>query len=53
MEVQLTAAGEKAAQALSKQAAVQDELDRARLQAGEALRSLSAERQELRLTNNK
>ncbi|BFI24714.1 hypothetical protein MPTK2_1g14280 [Marchantia polymorpha subsp. ruderalis] len=53
VEVQLTAAGEKAAQALSKQAAVQDELDRARLQAGEALRSLSAERQELRLTNNK
>ncbi|KAL2650220.1 hypothetical protein R1flu_018348 [Riccia fluitans] len=52
-EAQLTAAGEKAAQALSKQAALQDELDRSRVQAGEALRSLSAERQELRMTNNK
>ncbi|CAM6103039.1 unnamed protein product [Calypogeia fissa] len=53
VETQLTASSEKAAEALSKQAALQDELERVRHQTSEALRSLDAERQQLQAANIK
>ncbi|MCO5576822.1 hypothetical protein L7F22_030642 [Adiantum nelumboides] len=52
-EVQLAAASEKASQALSQCASLQNDLERVRAQAGDALRSLDAERQQLRSTTNK
>lgn len=53
VEVQLAAASEKASQAISQCTSLQHDLERVRAQAGDALRSLDAERQQLRSTNNK
>ncbi|MCO5567514.1 hypothetical protein L7F22_021208 [Adiantum nelumboides] len=52
-EVKLAAASEKASQALSQCASLQNDLERVRAQAGDALRSLDAERQQLRSTTYK
>jgi uncharacterized protein YfcZ (UPF0381/DUF406 family) len=53
VESQLAAASEKASQALSQCASLQHDLERVRAQAGEALRTLDTERQQLRIANNK
>ena len=53
IESQLATASEKASQALSQCASLQHDLERVRAQAGEALRTLDAERQQLRIANNK
>eukprot|EP00249_Psilotum_nudum_P007790 c20818_g1_i1 orf=702-3656(-) len=53
VEVQLVAATEKAAQALLQQTTLQQDLECMRTQAGEALRSLDGERQQLRNANNR
>ena len=53
VESQLAAASEKASQALSQCTSLQHDLERVRAQAGEALRTLDAERQQLRIANNK
>ncbi|KAI5056354.1 hypothetical protein GOP47_0028707 [Adiantum capillus-veneris] len=53
VEVQLATTSEKAAQALSKCTSLQHDLERVRAQAGDALRSLDAERQQLRSTTTK
>eukprot|EP00250_Pteridium_aquilinum_P022805 c2572_g1_i1 orf=187-2631(+) len=53
VEAQLAAALEKTSQAVSQCTSLQHDLERVRAQAGDALRSLDAERQQLRSTNSK
>lgn len=53
LEARFNEVNAKAEQASSQQALVQQELERARQQASEALRSMDAERHQLRSANNK
>lgn len=53
MEARFNEINQKAEQASSLQSAAQQELERARQQASEALRSMDAERQQLRTVNSK
>ncbi|KAL9245588.1 hypothetical protein vseg_019221 [Gypsophila vaccaria] len=53
LEAQLRDANERADQASSQISAMKQELDHARLQASEALKTMDAERQQLRSMNNK
>ena len=53
MEARYNEINQKAEQASSLQSAAQQELERARQQASEALRSMDAERQQLRTVNSK
>lgn len=53
VDAQLAAATEKASQASSQCSSLQHDLERVRTQAGDALRSLDAERQQLRNSNSK
>ena len=53
LEARINDINVKAEQASTQQAATQKELERTRQQANEALRSMDAERQQLRTANNK
>jgi len=53
LEARFNEVNQKAEQAASLQLAAQQELERARQQASEALRSMDAERQQLRTVNSK
>lgn len=53
MEARFNEINQKAEQASSLQSAAQQELERARQQASEALRSMDAKRQQLRTVNSK
>jgi len=53
LEALFNEVNQKAEQAASLQLAAQQELERARQQASEALRSMDAERQQLRTVNSK
>jgi hypothetical protein len=53
LEARFNEVNQKAEQAASLQLAAQQELERARQQASEALRSMDVERQQLRTVNNK
>lgn len=53
VEAQLSIANEKASQAMAQQSVSQEELECTRRQAGEALRSLDGEKQQLRSANSR
>lgn len=53
MESQFRDSNEKAERATSQLTALQQELERTRQQANEALKAMDMERQQLRTTNNK
>lgn len=53
LEVRFREVSETAEQASSQQSALQQELERTRQQANDALKAMDAERQQLRSTNNK
>lgn len=53
LEARLREVNESAGQALSEQLVLQQDLERTRQQANEALKAMDAERQQLRSANNK
>lgn len=53
LEVRFREVNEASERALSQQSALQQELDRTRQQANDALKAIDAERQQLRSANNK
>lgn len=53
LEARFQEINERAERALSQQSALQQELDKTRQQANDALKAIDAERQQLRSANNK